>query len=168
MYGVDQPTMGAWFQAKLMSTSPAVPVRAPKTSQRTQIDASVPSALSCGRGSEGMMNCPRTAQAKPTIPPTHKFHGHHANCAKIAAKTPPSMKPPGAVAPKMLNTISFLLPFSYLRPSSAMLFGSRNAGPIPCIARQTSKNIMPFLSSPTYTLNPARRVQMPYQMKPRT
>lgn len=71
------------------------------------------------------------------MPMTQKAQGHQTVWANKLEKTAPRLNPLGAVAPKRLNIISCLLPGAYVLPRIAIAFGSKNAGPIPCSARQT-------------------------------
>ena len=97
-----------------------------------------------------------------------KDQGHHANSARSEEKTAPTIAPPGAVEPKRLNAMFFLLPGLYVRPRMAIALGSKIAGPIPWSALITLKNFEPWFPGVTYTLSPARRLKRVKHSHPKT
>jgi hypothetical protein len=65
--------------------------------------------------------------------------------ANMPAKAAPVRNPHGPQAPKIPMTSARLSPGGNERPMSAMPFGTKSAGPIPCSPRQTHKAIYPQL-----------------------
>src|ERR1700728_1576172 len=112
-----------------MSTRPGTPVRMPKMSRRWTSEVVVCPA--CRTGMVGMARKDAPARHAAVIAVAKYAHGHQANCPNKAENSAPTRKPPGAVDPKILKTISFLRPGGYVRPRIAIALGNRRAGPIP-------------------------------------
>ena len=96
-YAFCQPTIGAWFHAKLKSTRAVIPTIAPGRSSSLILSRRDWFANSAFFGGSGITNEATTAMTARAIAKEKNAHGHQVR-ANRPAKRPPTTEPPAKIA----------------------------------------------------------------------